>query len=161
MHNHKRHGFSLLELLIVVAMMGILATLGLPKFRLVRDQNNVSGARARIESTVAAARAAAIHKGRLSLFAISGNLMSVWTQDPTTGAWQQQIPWLNLNAVYPGVSIQIGGPGLTYVYFEPRGLTWASSRPPSTLVFRVVGQTRKDSVCVSRMGQLLPRGCAL
>ncbi|HEV8362366.1 MAG TPA: type II secretion system protein [Gemmatimonadaceae bacterium] len=160
MNNQKRRGFSLLELLIVVAMMGILATLGLPKFRLVRDKNNVNAARARVESMVASARAAAVHKGRLSLFVMSGNLMAVWTQDPTTGAWQQQIPYYNVSTVYPGVNLQVGGAGLWYVYFEPRGLTWATARPPGTLVFRVVGQTKSDSVCVSRMGQILPRGCA-
>ncbi len=161
MHKHKRRGFSLIELAIVVVMMGILATLGLPSFRLVRDRNNVNSARARVESMVASARAAAIHKGRLSLFVVSGNLMAVWTQDPTTGAWSQQIPYYNVNAVYPGLNMQVGGAGLNYVYFEPRGLTWATARPPSTLVFRVVGQTKSDSVCVSRMGQILPRGCTL
>ncbi|MGH7695573.1 MAG: pilus assembly FimT family protein [Gemmatimonadaceae bacterium] len=161
MHKNKRRGFSLLELLIVVAMMGILATLGLPKFRLVRDTQNVNAARARIESMVASARAAAVHKGRLSIFVVSGNLMAVWTQDPTTGFWQQQIPYYNVASVYPGVNLQVGGPGWNYVYFEPRGLTWATARPPSTVVFRVVGQTRSDSVCVSRMGQILPRGCTL
>jgi prepilin-type N-terminal cleavage/methylation domain-containing protein len=161
MQKNKRRGFSLMELMIVVAMMGILATLGLPKFRTVRDQNNVAGARQRIESMVASARAAAVHKGRLSLFAISGNMSSVWTQNPTTGIWQQQTPWVNINSVYSGVNIQIGGPGWNYVYFEPRGLTWATSRPPSTVVFRLVGQISMDSVCVTRMGQILPRGCAL
>lgn len=161
MQKSKPQGFSLLELLIVVAMIGLIAAMGIPKFAMIRDQNNVSGARARIESTVATARAAAIHKGRLSLFAISGNSISAWTQDPTTGVWQQQVKWLNLNTVYPGVNVQIGGAGLAYVYFEPRGLTWSGAKPPSTLVFRVVGQQRKDSVCVSRQGQLLPRGCSL
>ena len=161
MRTRTPRGFSLLELLIVVAMIGILATLGIPKFRFIREQNNVQGARARIESAVATARSAAIHKGRLALFVTSGNWISVWTQDPTTGAWQQQMPWQDLNKVYPGVTIQVGGPGWTYVYYEPRGLTWASSKPPSTLVFRVVGPTKSDSVCVSRQGQLLPRGCSL
>lgn len=160
MKNHKRRGFSLIELAIVVVMMGILATLGLPKFRVVRDKNDVNAARARVENMVASARAAAVHKGRLSLFVMSGNLMAVWTQDPTTGFWQQQIPYYNINTVYPGVNMQIGGPGWNYVYFEPRGLTWSTARPPSTVVFRVVGQTKSDSVCVSRMGQILPRGCA-
>jgi len=161
MHKYKRRGFSLIELMIVVVMMGLLATLGLPSFRLVRDRSNVNAARARIESMVASTRAAAIHKGRLSLFVMSGNLMAVWTQDPTTGMWQQQVPYYNVSAVHPGVNLQVGGAGLNYVYFEPRGLTWATARPPGTLVFRVVGQTRSDSVCVSRMGQLLPRGCKL
>lgn len=154
-------GFSLLELLIVVAMLGILATLGLPKFRLVRESNNVQGARQRLESMVATARAAAIHKGRLSLFAVSGNWVSVWTQNPTTGVWQPQVNWLDISSVFPGVQIQVGGAGVNTVYYEPRGLTWSNTKPPSTVVFRLVGQTKRDSVCITRQGQILPRGCSL
>ena len=161
MHKIRPRGFSLYELMIVVVIVGLLSMLALPKFVVVRDQQNVAGARARIESGVATARAAAIHKGRVSLFLLSGNVMAVWTQNPTTGVWQQQLSPSNLNVVYPGVQIQIGGPGQQYVYYEPRGITWSAAKPPSTLVFRVVGLTRRDSVCVSRQGQILPRGCSL
>lgn len=157
----RRKGFSLIELAIVVTMVGILATLGLPRFRMIRDRNNVNAARERIASTVAAARASAIHKGRLSQFAILGNQVMVHTQDPTNGAWQPQVVPVNINTIYPGVTLQIGGAGLSSIIYEPRGLTWSGAKPPSKLVFRIVGQTRKDSVCVSRQGQILPRGCAL
>jgi len=161
MHKIRARGFTLFELMIIVVITGLLATLALPKFVVVRDRQNIAGARARIESAIATARAAAIHKGRLSIFLVSGNTMAVWTQNPTTGFWQQQVSAMNLSAVYPGVQVQIGGPGLNYVYYEPRGMTWSLAKPPSTLVFRLVGQTRRDSVCVSRQGQILPRGCTL
>jgi prepilin-type N-terminal cleavage/methylation domain-containing protein len=154
-------GFSLLELLIVVTMVGLLALIGVPKFRVVRDQNNVAAARARVESAIATAKAAAIHKGRLSRFEVTGNGIAVWTQDPTTGSWQSTLKWMDLGSVFPGIQIQVGGPGIANVYYEPRGLTWSGAKPPSTLVFRLVGQTRRDSVCVTRQGQILPRGCTL
>jgi prepilin-type N-terminal cleavage/methylation domain-containing protein len=156
-----RSGFSLLELLIVVSMVGLLALFGIPKFRVVRDQNNVSGARARVEAAIATAKAAAIHKGRLSRFEVTGNGIAVWTMDPTSGAWQSTLKWMDLGSVFPGVQIQVGGPGIAQLYYEPRGLTWSGSKPPSTLVFRLVGQARRDSVCVTRQGQILPRGCTL
>ncbi|MGH7713601.1 MAG: type IV pilin protein [Gemmatimonadaceae bacterium] len=154
-------GFSLFELMIVVVIVGALAALAIPKFSIVRDSNNVGGARARMESTIATARAAAIHKGRLSVFTVSGNWISVRTQNPTTGLMQYQVRPFDLSAVYPGVQIQVGGPGITNIWYEPRGLTWSGAKPTGTLVFRVIGHTKRDSVCVTRQGQLLPRGCAL
>jgi Tfp pilus assembly protein FimT len=151
----------MIEMLIVITMIGVLTMIAVPKFRVYRDRSNVQAVRARVEGMLATARASAIHKGRLSIFGSSGNWMAVWTQNPTTGAWEQQVPWQNIGQAFPNVQLQYGGAGWNYVYYEPRGLTWASARPPSTLVFRVVGLTRTDSVCVSRFGQILPRGCTL
>lgn len=156
-----RRGFTLPEMMIAVVIMALLSLLAVPKFKTIRDRAKVSGARARVESAVATARAAAIHRGRLSLFMASGQWMSVWTQNPTTFAWEQQVPWHQLDEVFPGVQMQIGGAGWWYVYYEPRGVTWSSAKPPGTLVFRLVGATTSDSVCVSRQGFILPRGCTL
>ena len=156
-----RRGFSLIELMIVVVMIGILTLIAVPKFNIYRDKSNVDAARLRIEAMIATARASAIHKGRLSLFVVSGNILTVYTQDPTTGAWQQQVNAFNIRSVYPTVNVQLGGPGWNFIYYEPRGVTYSTWRPPSTLVFRVVGTTKSDSVCVSRMGQILPKGCTL
>jgi prepilin-type N-terminal cleavage/methylation domain-containing protein len=157
----RRRGFSLVEMLIVVVMISVLTLIAVPKVALYRDRTNVNAARERIESAISTARAAAIHKGHIAFFTTSGNWMSVWTWDPNTGAMTQQVSWINLTSLYSGVTVQVGGAGWSSVYFEPRGVTWSSLRPPSTVVFRVVGQTRSDSVCVSRTGQILPRGCSL
>lgn len=159
--NSGRRGFTLPEMMIVVVMIGILTMIGVPKFKIARDRSNVQALRGQVESMIASARASAIHKGRLSAFHINGDSMSVWTQNPTTGAWDLQVPWRNYKRVYPYVQIQSGGAGWWSVYYEPRGLTWSGARPPSMLVFRMVGQTRRDSVCVSRLGHILPRGCKL
>jgi type II secretory pathway pseudopilin PulG len=148
-------------MMIAVSILMLLTLLAVPKFKVIKDRSNVNGARARVEGAVATARASAIHRGRLSLFMASGQWISVWTQNPTTSFWEQQVPWHQIDDVYPGVRLEVGGPGMWYVYYEPRGITWSSAKPPSTLVFRVVGSTTSDSVCVSRQGFILPRGCTL
>jgi len=148
-------------MLLVVVMIGVLTMIGVPKFRIFRDRSNVNAVRGRVEAMIATARASAIHKGRLSVFILNGDSMSVWTRNPTTSVWQLQVPWQNYKATYPTTQIQLGGAGWSSVYYEPRGLTWSAAKPPSMLVFRVVGQTRTDSVCVSRLGHILPSGCTL
>jgi len=159
--NSARRGFTLPEMLLVVVMIGVLTMIGVPKFRIFRDRSNVNAVRGRVEAMIATARASAIHKGRLSVFILNGDSMSVWTRNPTTNVWQLQSPWQNYKSTYPTVQIQLGGAGWSSVYYEPRGLTWSAAKPPSMLVFRVVGQTRTDSVCVSRLGHILPSGCTL
>jgi prepilin-type N-terminal cleavage/methylation domain-containing protein len=156
-----RRGFSLVELLIVVVMIGVLTLVAVPKVRIYRDRSNVNAARERIESMIAIARASAIHKSQYGVFHSSGNWLSVWTWDQPTNSYQQQVSWHNLDTLYPGVAVQLGGAGWSSLWYEPRGVTWSTLRPPSTVVFRIVGRTRTDSVCVSRHGQILPRGCTL
>lgn len=159
--NRGRRGFTLPEMLLVVVMIGILTMIGVPKFRIFRDRSNVNAVRGRIESMIALARASAIHKGRNSAFFLNGDSMSVWTRNPTNGVWQQQVKWQNYKTMYPTVQVQLGGAGWSSIYYEPRGLTWSGAKPPSMLVFRVKGRTRTDSVCVSRLGHILPPGCTL
>ena len=148
-----------MEILIVVVIVGVLSIMTAPRIKSARDSYSVGAARERVTAAVAAARAAAIHSGRESLFLTSGQYISVWTKNPTTGFWQQQLPMQNIGSAHDGVQLQLAGSGWSYVWFEPRGLT--KYRPSSTTVFRLVGSTKRDSVCVSRLGQILPRSCIL
>jgi prepilin-type N-terminal cleavage/methylation domain-containing protein len=155
----RRQGFSLIELMLVVLIVGVLTILAIPKMKTVTGARDVEQARQRVEAMISTARASAIHKGRESLFFASGSWISVWTKNPTTGAWQVQVPYQNLTTMFPGVSLQFGGSGWSHIWYDARGLTF--SKPPSTTVFRIVGPTRTDSICVTRLGQLLPRKCTV
>jgi type II secretory pathway pseudopilin PulG len=147
----------MMELLIVVVIVGIVAIMAVPKMKAAANVRSVSAARERVEAMIGTARAAAIHKGRQSLFFSTGNWISVWTMNPVTGYWEPHTPYQHIPSLYPGLSLQLGGSGWNYVWYDSRGMTWA--KPTSTVVFRIVGPTRTDSVCVTRMGQILPRGC--
>ena len=59
----SRSGFTTIEMLIVVAIIGIITLIGFPKIRRTLDKTNVRSARTATGTLVATARAAAIQRG--------------------------------------------------------------------------------------------------
>src|SRR2546423_13311511 len=60
----RRVGFTTIEMIIVVVMIGIIAVIGFPKIRRALDTTNVRSTRVYLGTAVAAARAAAVQRGR-------------------------------------------------------------------------------------------------
>ncbi|HEX7122453.1 MAG TPA: prepilin-type N-terminal cleavage/methylation domain-containing protein, partial [Gemmatimonadaceae bacterium] len=58
----SRLGFTLMELMIVVAMMGLLMLFSLPRFGGLHEASRVRSAIQEVEAAIATARAAAIQK---------------------------------------------------------------------------------------------------
>ena len=59
----RRVGFTTIELIIVVVMIGIIAVIGFPKIRRALDTTNVRSSRVYLSTAVATARAAAKQLG--------------------------------------------------------------------------------------------------
>src|ERR1051325_2442969 len=59
----KRSGFTTIEMVIVVVLIGIIAAIGFPKIRQSLDKANVRSARAAVGTLAATARAVAIQRG--------------------------------------------------------------------------------------------------
>lgn len=69
----RRRGFSLVELLIVVVMIGIMLAIGFPKMRTGMINNNVRAARTALINTIAAARNASSQTNRSTWVKIASN----------------------------------------------------------------------------------------
>jgi prepilin-type N-terminal cleavage/methylation domain-containing protein len=69
----RRRGFSLVEMLIVVVMIGIMVGIGLPKMRTGMINNNVRAARTALINMIAAARNAGTQTNRSTWIRIQGN----------------------------------------------------------------------------------------
>ena len=151
----SKRGYTLTEMLIVVSIVGLLTLFALPKFSGLVESNQLSAAREELSSAIATARAAAVQKGRTATLFLSGNQMWVTVVTSSAGATTTVVPVKSFGTLY-NVSVTATEPSVT---FDLRG--FATPRLSSKGVFRIVGASKKDSVCITTAGQIMPRGCSL
>lgn len=85
----RRRGFSLVEMLIVVVIIGIMLIIGFPKMRAGMTNNNVRAARTALINMIAGARNASSQTNRSTWVKIEGNRAVVLARprlDGTGGA---------------------------------------------------------------------------
>lgn len=73
----SRKGFTLVETLIVVVILGLIVLIGFPKISSALAQNDVRGARTTMINMVAMARAASVQSNRLTWIKFQGNTAHV------------------------------------------------------------------------------------
>ena len=72
----NRRGFSLIELMVVVVMIGIMTLIGFPRIQSQLAKSEIRSATARLAAVYAQGRANAIETGRATQFNLLGN--RVW-----------------------------------------------------------------------------------
>lgn len=147
----KQPGFTLVEVMIAVVVMGMIMAIGAPKLASIRDQAAVRSATQQIGAYVATARAAAIRRGLRANFKTSADTMWVEIQQP--GAPEAIVPRIPLASTF-NVAVQSSGDSIT---FDARGFALGLN---ATQKFIVTRAAAKDSVCVTRLG-MVSKGCAL
>lgn len=147
-------GFTLVELLTVIVLMTSLAMFSMPKFTGLRERSNLTSAREHIEGAIVTARSTAMQKGTSARVVFSGNKVFV-TATTTSGTTLTVLPAVPLDSTY-GVTVSASD---TAVAFDARG--FASPRLAAPGMIRLLGATRRDSICITVIGQLMPRGCQL
>jgi prepilin-type N-terminal cleavage/methylation domain-containing protein len=105
----RRRGFSLVEMLIVVVIIGVMLSIGFPKLRTGMTNNNVRGARTALINMIAGARNASSQTNRSTWVKIEGNRAVVLARprlDGTGGSTAADTigPVQNLGQLY-GVTV--------------------------------------------------------
>lgn len=156
-----RHGFSFIEMLMVFVILGIILSLGLPRFTDARRSLAVRSARDNVAAYMATARAAAIRRGQPARFVVSGTTIDVEVET-ANGAF---VP-LTVRAdgttasrrdLATDFGVLIESSGATTIEYNPRGFAQLGG----TQRFAVVREEKRDSVCVSGLGVIMRQGCGI
>jgi prepilin-type N-terminal cleavage/methylation domain-containing protein len=154
--SRNRTGFTLLELLIVIVMIGILLAMAMPKLNKVDAQASTSSAVRVIAGQLATARAAAMHTGYPARMTIGGTSIQVETSDS-----------LGIYAAL-GKMVELADLGVTVttdpeseVVFDSRGFATGIDDVQRFIVDAGSSGVPKDTVCVASVGLVLPNGCNL
>ncbi len=155
-----RAGFTLIEMLIALAVCGLLLAIVGPKLQRIGDKNKLRSSRDELTSMIATARAAAIQKGREARFYIKPSADSVYVVvDTAAGKPMVIVASRSMQSLY-GVTLAVApSPGTdAYIPFDARG--FSSTLSGNTVRIRVThAQAGTDSVCVTKFGLILKRGC--
>jgi prepilin-type N-terminal cleavage/methylation domain-containing protein len=143
----ERRGFTLVELLIVVVIIGTMAAFAVPLISRGMDSRRVSGARIAITTLNAKARALAVQRSRTVRLVINGNEIKLISTAPVTGA-QTISDRRDLYAVY-GVTVTASRDTLSY---DPRGIGLQTST--TSIVVSRPGVS-SDSVLINSIGGIL------
>ena len=151
----SRPAFSMVEILVVMAVIGILSAVALPSFTRARARAELNSATNRFSRTVGVARQAAIMRGRRSYFKHDAGRL--WVMVDTGGTAADSVVVVAsfpLDSVYNLASITPAD--LSIIEFDPRGV----STQPSQKVFRFVHPGGiQDSLCVSKLGNSIRTVC--
>jgi len=138
-------GFSLVEMLIVVVIIGMTTLFAFPRAQRMFEHTNVRGARTTILNMINAAKIAARQSNSSSSFVVTGNQVRV---DRTMLGVTETVQQQDLNSAYYVTVTVTGGPGT--ISFDPRGVV--TGGVTTTIVVSKSGFA--DSVVVDGYGRI-------
>ena len=154
----RRLGFTMLELMLVVATLAVVFTMVVPRMTIMRDGTALRAGRQQLSAAFAAARAAALQKVKPSTLTLTGNKASVTVLSGLSSTSVKVMGPIDLlNSV--GVTLTPIGGAPTTVSYNARGLL--TPIPAEVLKYRLSAGGRADTLCITPAGIILKKGCTL
>jgi Tfp pilus assembly protein FimT len=125
-----RSGATLLELTVVTLIVGIIASLTIPRFNNYVSSLRAGGAASQIGADIASARMTAVREGRTTSLTLSGTTGYVLAVENTDGTVLRTLRTVRLTSSYPGISVVGNANALK---FDSRGIVRANGITQLTL----------------------------
>lgn len=154
----RRRGFSLVELLAVIAITAIIAAMTVPAMSDLRTRSGLRSARALVLSSFSAARASAIQKGKTATVTLNNSVLSVTAMSGLRAEPVQIQGPVNVSRTTGAVVAPLNGAPTSIVY-DARGLITPNSTSIARYELRL--GSRRDTVCITGAGTIMPKGCVL
>src|SRR5215210_1104491 len=126
-----RSGFTVTELLVVFALMGLMFAIAGPKLGRMKTGANLRSAKDQLAASVATARAAAVQKGRQSRFLVQKNWIRVEVDTSAVGN-MAVIKQIQLDSLYRA-TVTVRAPVDTILAYDPRG--YGRTRSGGTAIY--------------------------
>jgi type II secretion system protein H len=146
----RRHGFTLIETLIVLVVIGLAGLIALPKLNAAFTQSTLTSAKGRVMSMFSAARAAAVSNGQTAILRVNGNQVYVYARPRLklpigANTIDTVVKPVNLSAAF---GVTVSG-GVDSVRIAPTGL----GRDSAVIVLTKSGHL--DTLIISKYGRVL------
>ena len=144
----SRKGFSLIEMITVLVLIGIIAAIGFPRLRDALEKQNVRSAKALIATLAATARGAAIQRGCAATLNMTVDSAWVTACGVNPPAANVQVGTKKLVGDEFRVTLNPSAPSVVY---DPRGIATVFQ----TTTVQVIGPHNQDSVVVNQVGKVI------
>jgi prepilin-type N-terminal cleavage/methylation domain-containing protein len=136
-----RKAFTLPELMLVLALVGILTGLALPQLSGVKDRIEVEGAANRLIAAHQRARIMAITRGQVVILSVDSTRLTIASEGGAESLWSDIGP--------ASTGVKLAGPARRFT-FSPQGITLGLSN--ATLQLSRGSTTR--TLVISRLGRV-------
>ena len=142
-----RKGFSMIEMVVVIVLVGLIASIGFPRLRDSLEKQNVRSAKALIATLAATARGAAIQRGCSAT--LNMTVDSIWVTACGVNPPAASVQVGTKKLVGDEFNVTLSSTAATVVY-DPRGIT---TQFQATTI-RVIGPNHRDSVMINEVGRV-------
>ena len=143
-----RKGFSLIEMLMVIALAGLIMAIGFPRLRDGLEHQNVRSAKALLSTLVATARGTAVQRGCNATLNMTAD--SVWVTACGVNPPAASVTVGTKKLVGSEFSVSLT-PGAASIVYDPRGIRTTFQ----TTSVRITGPHYTDSVVINQVGKVI------